>query len=107
MNKILIVLSVVLSAMLLKSCKSNNVNISITKHEHYIMIIEDYYKRNKADIKKYKAFSVNDATPEGYDYYLYGILPLRENNPIFGFDLDKKLSFIPSEYIEDKGKLFF
>jgi hypothetical protein len=71
------------------------------------MVIEDYYQKNRADFDKYKIFSLQYKPMQNKEYYFYIILPMEYQRYLYSVDINPKLSYLPSGYIEFKDKVFF
>lgn len=77
-----------------------------TQANRFELVMKDYYKRNKAYIKKYKMFYLEDKSIPGKDYYLYNVFPV-DNDYIYIADTNYKYANLPSGYIEYNDRIFF
>lgn len=98
------ILLFLLAVILIVSCKSSDITKKdSTSRERFAIIINDYYKKNKSDIKKYDVFSVDESFPTAKNYYLYSVLPQVEDN---FYIMRQKDAYLPSDYINYRGKIF-
>lgn len=92
-----------LSLFISSSCVSNRTNKAVNQ-DRFTIIIEDYISHNKSYIKKYNMFSIIDETPLNKNYYFYKLLPILSGN---AYVMSSEHPYLPSDYIEYKGKVFF
>lgn len=102
MKKNIILLGIIFS---LQSCKSLSSDVKSDRQKDYNqieVIIEDFYKNNPIEIKKYNVFDIDDRTPNS-NYYLFNILPVTEHN---FYIMDLKDPYLPKDVIRYKSKFF-
>lgn len=88
-------------------CKSTDAGKnSITMNNQLNVIIEDYCKKNKSEIKEYKIFRIENRSPSEKNYFLYNVFPVY-NDYIYTAGTDNSFSYLPTGYIEYKGEIFF
>lgn len=87
-------------------CKSTNQQNEFSYSDRLNMVIEDYYRKDRIDFKKHNLFSV-DCGQIKDKYYFYEILPMRERSYHYNIDSDPKRSYLPSDYIKYRDKVFF
>lgn len=92
-----------LSLFILSSCVSNRTNKAVNQ-DRFRIIIEDYISHNKSYIKKYNMFSIIDETPLEKNYDFYKVHPVLQGN---AYVMSSEHPYLPSDYIEYKGKVFF
>ncbi|NDI97491.1 hypothetical protein GWA97_00175 [Flavobacterium sp. LaA7.5] len=96
--KLLLLISVIIA------CKSQvTKEKNTTPSERFMIIIGNYYRKNKSDIKKYDVFRVDERSPKGKNYYLYNVLPKGEGN---FYVMRQKDAYLPSDYVKYEGKIF-
>lgn len=88
-------------------CKSKNQPKKSDYFGRLNIVIEDFYRKHKSDIKKYNLFYLDYKEMENRGYYFYSILPMEEKSYAYTIDINPKLSNLPSDYIKFKGKVFF
>lgn len=90
------------------ACKSTSQQKKSNYSDRFNIIIEDYCLRNQENFKNFNFFRINYENVENGGYYFYSILPIKHNTHAYSIDADPNpnLSYLPSDYVKFKGKVF-
>lgn len=104
-NKLYLILSIVI----ILSCKSTNQTIS-KKQANFTMekIIKDYFKSNKKYINSYNIFEIEEKKEfQNQEILVFSIGPITDDIPYI-VQLEDSLNYknLPTHYLEYKNKLF-
>jgi hypothetical protein len=86
-------------------CKSKSLPKEFNYSDRLNMVIEDYCRKNRDHLRMYNFFSLNYEEVENKGYYYYSILPIKNNT--YAYSISENSSYLPSDYIKFKDKVFF
>lgn len=98
---------VILSIVTFTGCKSTSQQKKTSCLNQFDIIIDDYFRKDRNDFKKYSMFSIKYHQMENKEYYFYDILPMKDKSYRYAIDANPEQSYLPSSYIKFKDKVFF